>query len=198
MSQVPDKKKKKKKKEQKFLSFSLQVKKKKLFSTPHKKKKKKRNMSCSAYGVSGAPGQYASYPEYQASFYQQPCADPYNNLTSITNQQNAQLNLRSLMPASWDSNTAAMAMSSDPKDDWNKYSVTRDATMRYISASGANRFRTLDRSSTGRRFGTPNLLRSQPPAALTVGSSPWFNDSSDRQALVSPQMRPWIGCGTSG
>lgn len=152
-------------------------------------------MSCSAYGVQGPVGDYAQYPQYQNSFYQAPSADPYNNLTNNTIQQSLQLNLSNLMPANWNAVSAAQSLSSDPKDDWSRYTVSRDGVQRYISASGASRFRMIDRSSAGRRFGAPNLLRSQPPAALTVGSSPWFNDSSDRQALVSPQMKAWIGCG---
>ena len=152
-------------------------------------------MSCSAYGVPGQRDDYANYPQYQNSFYQPSSVDPYNNLTNTTVQQSLQLNLNTLMPANWNSASAAQSTSSDPKDDWSRYTVSRDGVQRYISASGASRFRMIDRSSAGRRFGEPNLLRSQPPAALSIGSSPWFNDSSDRQALVNPEMRSWIGCG---
>lgn len=152
-------------------------------------------MSCSAYGMAGPAGQYSNYPQYQASFYQAPNNDPFNNLTNSNMQQAMQLNLNTLMPASWNAASAAQSADSDPKSDWERYSVSRDGVQRYISASGASRYSQIDRSSAGRRFGEPNLLRSQPPAALTIGSSPWFNDSSDRQALVDPAMNAWIGCG---
>lgn len=121
--------------------------------------------------------------------------DIYNNLTNNTVQQSQQLNLTSLMPANWN-NTAipATTSSSCPQDDWSRYTVSRDGVQRYISASGANRFSVIERNSGGRRFGQPNLLRSQPPAALTMGSSPWFNTSSDREVIVNPSMRDWVGC----
>lgn len=151
-------------------------------------------MSCSAYGM---PQPASNYPQFQESFYTPPSTDPYNNLSTSNVQQALQLNLNALMPASWNSTSAMQSLDSDPKSDWSRYSVSRDGVQRYISASGASRFRQIDRSSSGRRFGTPNLLRSVPPAALsdepTVG--PWFNDSSDRQALMDPSMRPWVGCG---
>jgi hypothetical protein len=162
-------------------------------------------MACSAYGM---PKPYSNYPEYSSGFYekpkqwyQEPSNDPYNNFTSQSVQQKLQLNRNALMPASWNSVSAAQAGSSGNKDDWSRYSVTEEGVERYISASGAVRFTQIDRSSRGRRIGVPNLLRSQPPAALSmdgVGSSengPWFNDSSDRQVLVRPRMKPWVGCG---
>lgn len=161
--------------------------------TPHNKTKKKPKMSCSAYGQ---PQSFARYPQYQASFYTAPSQDPYDNLTTQNVQQSLQLNLNSLMPASWNDTSALQSVSSDPLDDWSRYTVTRDGVQRYISASGASRTQQIDRSSAGRRFGIPNLLRSQPPTALSMGpDTVVFNDSSDRQALVSPGMRPWIGCG---
>lgn len=156
------------------------------------------------------PQPYSNYPEHSNEFYQQqepkhwyqePSADPYNNFTSQSVQQNLQLNRNALMPASWNSVSAAQAASSRNKDDWSRYSVTEEGVERYISASGAVRFTQIDRSSSGRRLGVQNLLRSQPPAALSLDgvgpceNGPWFNDSSDRQVLVKPRMKPWVGCG---
>ena len=142
------------------------------------------------------PQPFSNYPQYQKSFYTPPSTDPYDNLTTQNVQQSLQLNLNALMPANWNSVTAAQAMSSDPKDDWSRYTVTRDGVQRYISASGASRFRQIDRSSIGRVVGQPNLLRSQPPTALSTNAADViFNDSGFRQALVDPKMRSWIGCG---
>jgi hypothetical protein len=151
-------------------------------------------MSCSTYGM---PQAVSSYPQVQQSFYTEPNSDPYANLTTQNVQQSLQLNLNSLMPANWNSVSAQQAMSSAPQDDWSRYTVTRDGVQRYISASGASRFRQIDRSSAGRQFGQPNLLRSTPPCSMTLGpDAVVFNDSSARLALVGGQnMRSWVGCG---
>ena len=162
-------------------------------------------MSCSSYGM---PQPYSNYAEsVPTSWYDhtgQGSTDAYNNYTNQSVQQSLQLNRNARMPASWNSASAAQAAtaSATGKDDWSRYSVTEEGVERYISAAGAVRFRQNDRSSSGRRLGTQNLLRSQPPAALTVaGMEPcedrnwFFNDSSDRLALVTPVTKPWIGCG---
>jgi hypothetical protein len=177
----------------KITTVYLQKKNHLLNTTQHQLLQKKIMSGCSAYGM---PESYANYPTFNSNFYSAPSNDSYNNMTNSNVQQQLQLNLNSLMPANWQ-NSAVRSMSSDPKDDWSSYTVNPDAVQRYISASGASRFRQIDRSSAGRRFGQPNLLRSKPRTALsmepTVG--PWFNTSSDYQALVTPSMRPFIGCG---
>jgi len=147
---------------------------------------------------SGYPVAYSQYPEYNASFYQNnSSADLYNNLTNQNLQQQYQLNATSLMPASWNSVSAAQSMSGAPvKTDWTRYTVTQDAAQRYIMGSGISRFGAIDRSSMGRLVGVPNLLRSQPPPALTAGSvGGYFNGSELRDGLVSVNDRQWIGCG---
>ena len=143
---------------------------------------------CSRYGAQKA---YATYPEYNESWYQEPSQDPYNNMTTQSVQQAMQLNRNALMPGSWNATGAAKPARS-MKDDWTRYAVTEKGVDRYISSSGAVRFRQIDRSSTGRRLGAPNLLRSQPTPAMTVrpGASVMFNDSSDRIARATPEMRP--------
>jgi len=154
-------------------------------------------MSCTKYGM---PVPYSgAYPESSEYFYRDPPNDPYANYMDHSTQQSLQLNLNSLMPASWN-NVSATQAATGSKDDWSRYSVSREGVERYISAQGINRYQQLSRSSQGRLTGTPNLLRSQPPAALSLGSGPdscnvIFNDSSLRQALVTPAMKPWIGCG---
>ena len=159
-------------------------------------------MSCSAYGMpivnSGYPISYSQFPEYNASFYQNnSSADLFNNLSNQNLQQQYQLNANTLMPASWNSVSAAQSMNSAPvKTDWTRYTITSDATQRYIMGSGISRFGAIDRPSNGRLFGTPNLLRSQPPPALTVNATGgFFNGSELRDGIVDASTRPWIGCG---
>lgn len=152
-------------------------------------------MSCSQYGVPG--NGYVGQNVYNVNFYQEPNCDMWNNSTSENLSQEMQLNLNSMMPASWNSK-AALQGCNGPNSDWNRYTVTRDGALRYISSVGTAKYNYVTRSPAGRLFGTPNLLRSQPPTALSYageGGGPWFNDSSARQALVTPSMRSSIGCG---
>lgn len=154
-------------------------------------------MSCSQYGYEKP---YSSYPQVQTSFYKEPSTnDNYNNLTNQTAHQAKQLHLNSMMPASWNSQTAVQSATSSYGDDWTRYSVNQDNYQRYISASGATRITQLARPNTS-KFGTPNLLRSQPPTSLASAqcfdNGNWtFNDSSDRLALVNPAVQSYIGCG---
>lgn len=127
---------------------------------------------------------YSNYPEYQKSFYK----NGY--------QQEHQLNLNRMMPAEWNSVSAAQAASSCYNaNDWSRYAVTPDGVARYVSTSGALRFQSIDRSSEGRIIGQPNLLRSRPNTALQMYDQPWFNRSSFSEPLVMPEVQRYIGCG---
>lgn len=141
--------------------------------------------------------QYGLYSSTEHNRYQRPSSDPYNNMTSYNSRQKKQLDRDVLMPGSWNSVRGAQ---SSMKDDWTKYSLTNEETNRYISGSGAVRFRQMDRDPSGRLFGTRNLLRSQPASAcIQHGERPWFNDSSYRQMLSgssnmsAAEMNSWVG-----
>lgn len=160
------------------------------------------NGPCSAYGMpmvnTGYPLPYSQYPEYNASYYQNNAdMDLYNNLVNQNLQQQYQLNANVLMPASWNSVSAAQSMSAAPdKCSWTRYTLTTDGAQRNISSAGLSRFGSIDRPSNGRLFGRPNLLRTQPPPALTAGSiGGWFNGSELRDGIVDVRSRPFIGCG---
>ena len=139
----------------------------------------------------------------------QKSASPYQSLWPEPAQaprEEKQLNLSTLMPASWNQQSLGPQQSlglgqghqqsQGDHNDWSRYSVSRAGAKRYISASGASRFRQSNRSSLGRKIGEPNLLRTQPPTALGAARGDViFNDSGFRQALVDPAMRSWVGSG---
>ena len=147
-------------------------------------------MACSSYG---APIPVANYPTFATNFYETNNQAQFNDSYSCPN--NTQLNVNSLMPASWDNMAAVQSMSSDPKSDWARYAPTKEGVQRYISSSASARFGIMGRSPMGRTIGMPNLLRSQPPPALTLGEGSWFNNSSYRLALTNPCTQAYIGCG---
>lgn len=147
-------------------------------------------MSCTSYG---RPIPVANYPTFAANFYDTNQQSEWNQ--SYACPSNMNLNRSSLMPATWDNMAAAQSMSSDPNSDWAKYAPTKEGVQRYISSSATARFGIIDRSPLGSRIGQPNLLRSQPPPALTMGEGSWFNNSSYRLALTQPCLSSYIGCG---
>ena len=182
-------------------------------------------MSCSAYGMPAPYSAYPPVQnQFYYDQRGQSTPDSYNNITTQSWQDYNQLfrrnslmpgswqqgkakgeaqfsmpvNGASDMPTSWNSVAAAQAMTSKHgKDDWSRYSVTEEGVQRYVASSGAIKYSLLSRSSAGRRFGVSNLLRSNPSPALSPSNTcqPFWYDSSDRQALVSPWMRPYVGCG---
>jgi hypothetical protein len=131
------------------------------------------------------------------NFYYDPNPDPYQNLTNYGGYgQMFQLNLNSLMPASWDSKSAYDASLEGKQQqvdsgasDWYRYAPDKQAVDRYITSSGATRFSMNTRNSNGRLFGSPNLLRTSPPVPLSTADIP-FGNSENRQALIES-----IGCG---
>lgn len=150
-------------------------------------------MSCSS---TGAPLNYSQYPERAKFIYYDPPKDPYNNLTNYGYNQLFQQNLSSLMPASWNNQSALKSSvgvnnnDSDPgQSDWYKYAPTFDGVQRYITSSGSARLGQTTRDPNGRIYGTPNLLRTRPPVPLSNVDIP-FNNSSNRASLVQS-----LGCG---
>jgi hypothetical protein len=159
---------------------------------------------CSKYGFpvtrgtgTGALAQanYSDFPKVDQRFYQKPSSDLYNNMTSQNKKEAEQLNLMSMMPASWKSSAATAASGERCLDDWSRYSVSKEGALKYIQGSGAARFGTLSRSGmTGRKLGITNLLRSQPQPALTIHpEAVVFGDSSYRQAIVNPRVSQYTG-----
>jgi len=93
------------------------------------------------------------------------------------------LNVNSLMPASWRSNTGCTATQSMDGSTWAKYSPTKEAFDRYITAQGSARLSLTTRSSQGRITGIPDLLRASPPMPLSSDEIPFF-DAENRQNAV--------------
>jgi hypothetical protein len=124
-------------------------------------------------------------------FYQQ---DPYNNLTTQSYQQQFQLKRNTLMPSSWnkpeEQHKKQMAYNSWDANrndtDWYKYTPTEDGVMRYISSQGSSRLQQNTRNPLNRILGTPNMLRSPPPAPLKTNTTVLFGDSSARLDLINP------------
>lgn len=132
------------------------------------------------YSSGSAAANYdAAYPneEDMSSLYPRGCP--------TSQQAGYGLNVNSLMPAAWRSNTQC----TDAVDgsQWTKYAPTKEAFDRYITAQGSARLSLNTRSSSARQIGIPNLLRSQPPMPLAAEQIV-FNDSSLRQDLVFRQL----------
>jgi hypothetical protein len=97
-----------------------------------------------------------------------------------------QLNVNSLMPAAWRSNTQSCGESGAAAvegSQWSKYAPTKDAFDRYITAQGSARLSLTTRNPLGRIVGIPDLLRQAPPMPLAA-ENVVFGDSSFRQDLI--------------
>jgi hypothetical protein len=145
---------------------------------------------------------YASFADKRLA---QPAAPPVKQFRApVTatkdvwrdNSCDNQLDLQSLMPASW--RTVAPAVL-EGKDDWSKYTVSKEGFHRYVSGAGASKIFEIERSAYGRKNGVVTgigMLRSQPLPCITLGEDAViFNDSSDRKALASSRYFNSIGCG---
>jgi len=95
------------------------------------------------------------------------------------------LNLSSLMPASWrgsqDCNGAGAGIDDDVSG-WSRYAPSKESFNNYVTAAGSARLglSTRVRNPTG---GISNLLRQAPPTVLS-GTNVVFNDSGFRQDMV--------------
>ena len=152
-------------------------------------------MSCSSYG---SPLNYSGATEQPAYVYHDQNPDPMQNLTNYGGyNQMFQLNLDSLMPASWNATSAANASQAGAgactdsgQSDWYRYAPDKQSVDRYITSSGSTRFSSITRNPNARLFGQPNLLRTNPPVPLSNGEIT-FNNSENRQALIDS-----LGCGS--
>jgi hypothetical protein len=156
------------------------------------------NSSASPCGTS-----YASFTDKRMA---QPAAQPVRPFRApVTATQDVwrdqtcadnQLDLQALMPASW-RDVAPRVL--EGKDDWSKYTVSKEGFHKYISGSGASKIFEIERSAYGKKYGVTSgiaMLRSQPLPCLTLGEDAViFNDSSDRKALASSRYFNSIGCG---
>lgn len=132
-----------------------------------------------------------------------------NDGRSQSYQQLVQLDAVRLLPASWGAAGGAprpgvaqalqgYGNSCDPCNGapgtqarWYQYAPSPNGFNNYIRSQGQVRFQSLSRNAIG-RLGAQNLLRTQPAVALSTDSSPWFNNSSDREGVVMS-----LGCGQS-
>lgn len=95
------------------------------------------------------------------------------------------LNADSLLPSSWREGTDCPGDSVPPNSLWAKYSPTKDAYYRSISASGSARLSVNTRSPLSRITGpNPLLLRSSVSVPLSSTQIPW-NDSEFRLSAIA-------------
>lgn len=131
--------------------------------------------------ANSAGGAIRPAPEYVpegANFTPENRLALYNDISPVP--QNGQASLSSLMPAQWGTpgnNDASLGNTTFG------FVPTREGWERFVGASGIARNPDMDRTTTGRHLGTPNLLRPQPPQPVTQTQFP-FNDSPFRQTAV--------------
>lgn len=146
------------------------------------------------------PAAYFPYPQTSGASYDMnyPNAEdvaskyprgPINNPTMGTSMDNSNqpynLNIDSLMPASWRQGTSCA--SGTDNTEWSRYSPTKSAFNNYITASGSARLSMSTRSPLSRQVGISDLLRQGPPLPLSGTIMP-FSDSSFRQDLIFNQL----------
>lgn len=133
------------------------------------------------YGENEGAAYDASYPnaEDMSSKYPRGCG-------SATSADGYQLNVDSLMPASWRGGAQSCGDQSEAGSQWAKYAPTKESFDRYITAAGSARLSLNTRSPLGRQTGTPLLLRQGPAVPISAQEYPW-NDSGFRQDLVFNQ-----------
>ncbi len=105
-------------------------------------------------------------------------ASDYQDLQSSTEQQENQLNARSLLPGNWGSNEQPS------NDGWGDHAPNRQQFERSFKMSADPRAQQNSRQPNN-KLGQRNLLRTQPAVPLTKDSGPWWNDSSFRQDLLT-------------
>lgn len=132
------------------------------------------------YGQHAGAAYDASYPnsEDQASRYPRGCG-------ASGASQGYELNIDSLMPASWKGPQNCGADSA-AGSQWAKFAPTKEAFDRYITAAGSARLSMNTRSPLARQTGIPLLLRQGPPVPISAQEYPW-GDSGFRQDLVFKQ-----------
>lgn len=123
-------------------------------------------------GGQGAAAYDAAYPneEDMSSLFPRGCP--------TSQQAGYQLNVNSLMPAAWRSNTSCSDAALDGSQ-WTKYAPSKEAFDRYITAQGSARLSLNTRNPSSRIVGIPDLLRQPPPQPLSAENIV-FNDSSMR------------------
>jgi len=136
--------------------------------------------------VMPAPLGYRPYAFTDDSSYFANYPDQINGNSTMGNgQPNAyDLNLSSLMPASWrgsqDCNGAGAGIDDDVSS-WSRYAPTKESFNNYITAAGSARLGLSTR--TKNITGIPNLLRAGVATPMSAATIP-FGDSSHRQDLV--------------
>ncbi len=107
-----------------------------------------------------------------------------------------QLDLKALMPLGWGQVGAKVAAGDDK--DWSRYTVTEEGFHKYVSGTGFARINKSDRSYMSKTSGKSagiGFFRNPVLPKLDIGpDSVVFNDSSERQALVSSEHRNYYGC----
>lgn len=123
----------------------------------------------------------AAYPneEDMSSKYPRGCANAGAD-------QGYQLNIDSLMPASWKGARNCGDNTAD-NTQWARYAPSKQSFDRYIQAAGSSRLSMNTRSPLGRQTGIPLLLRQGPPVPISAQEFP-FLDSGFRQDLVYRQL----------
>lgn len=146
------------------------------------------------YGIP-TPNNYSDFPQHNEVFYHSQTPDPYQNITHSSDQQLFQLQRNSLLPKSWSHDAGQVPhgqagpngtskSESKSKSDWYRYTPDSSKFEKYISGTGASRNRVMSRNPSGRLFGAPNLLRSNPSVPLS-NVEPWFNSSGLRTDLIN-------------
>lgn len=92
-----------------------------------------------------------------------------------------ELNVDSLMPASWQSKAATSEETDN--SNWTKFAPSKQSFNRYITAGGSARLAMNTRSALHRNIGTPLLLRSGTRTPISTDQV-IFNDSGYRQDSV--------------
>ena len=147
-----------------------------------------QNQHSSLFGMQAAP------PVPPVKQYKPPTG--WQNQPLATDDCN-QLDLNSLMPLSWREAGADVLTGNDR--GWSRNAVTKEGYNKYISAQGGIRTCRSDRSAHGKIVGNTmgiNSFRTEALPALSLGEDAVvFNDSSERQALVSSTYKNYMGCG---
>lgn len=150
--------------------------------------------SYSLFGGNGMNGMQAAAPVPPVQQYKPPTG--WQNQPVAADDCN-QLDLDALMPRSW-RDAGAGVLTGDDKG-WSRNTVTKEGYNKYISSVGAARVGRIDRNPRGKTVGNTfgmNTFRKEALPALTLGEDAVvFNDSSERQALVSNTYRNYYGCG---
>ena len=93
------------------------------------------------------------------------------------------INPDNLMPGNWREGVGC-SDGTDPNSQWAKYSPTRSAYYRYITAAGSARLGVITRSSMRKVLGVQNFLRSSTSTPITAAEITPFNGSSHRAEAI--------------